>query len=169
MLARPFTVTSFDRHTLPTLRTVYYQRYKNEPSDEKFEAYVKLRADHPGIMSTCAHYMKVLSVEKNKTLFITDHMEYINRIVAAYDFIAIMERMEESAVALAMLLNVPLADVLYLSAKQNGGYDEVSERLVVDGPSVPCIGTFLTLSLSRKRLDLKRDAPTSFPALFPKE
>ena len=48
----------------------------------------------------------------------------MNEILAEYDYIGITERMEESAVALAMLLDLPLGDVLYLNAKQNGGYDE---------------------------------------------
>jgi Galactose-3-O-sulfotransferase len=48
----------------------------------------------------------------------------INNILNEYDFIGITERMEESAVVLMMLLNLKLADILYLRAKTNGGYDD---------------------------------------------
>lgn len=47
-----------------------------------------------------------------------------NEIMNEYDFIALTERMDESMVVLSMLLRVPLRDVLYLSSKQSGGYDD---------------------------------------------
>jgi hypothetical protein len=54
--------------------------------------------------------------------------EIANRILQEYDFLGITERMEESTVALSMVLGVPLADVLYVDAKHNGGYDEGTEN-----------------------------------------
>ena len=39
-------------------------------------------------------------------------------------FKGITERMEESAVALMMLLNLKMSDILFLSAKGKGGYDD---------------------------------------------
>ena len=47
-----------------------------------------------------------------------------NIILNEYNFIGITERMDESAVVLMMLLNLKLSDILYLSAKTNGGYDD---------------------------------------------
>jgi hypothetical protein len=38
--------------------------------------------------------------------------------------VGVTDRMDESAVALAMLLGVPLGDVLFLNAKSSGGYDD---------------------------------------------
>ncbi|KAL7580776.1 hypothetical protein ACA910_001056 [Epithemia clementina (nom. ined.)] len=49
--------------------------------------------------------------------------EMVESILYDYDFVALTERMDESLVVLSMLWNVPLADVLYLSAKQGGSYD----------------------------------------------
>jgi hypothetical protein len=43
--------------------------------------------------------------------------EIINQILADYDFMGTTERMDETAVALAMLLDLPLGDILYLDAK----------------------------------------------------
>jgi len=48
----------------------------------------------------------------------------MNQILKDYNFIAITERMDESLVTLSMLMNVPLADVLYLNAKSSGGFDD---------------------------------------------
>ena len=44
------------------------------------------------------------------------------RIINGYDFLAVNERMEESLVVLAMLAQIPLADVVVFSAKTAGGY-----------------------------------------------
>ena len=45
-----------------------------------------------------------------------------DRIINGYDFLAVNERMEESLVVLAMLAQIPLADVVVFSAKIAGGY-----------------------------------------------
>lgn len=50
--------------------------------------------------------------------------EEIHHLIHNYDFLGISERMEESMVVLAMLLRVPLADVVVLNSKTSGGYDD---------------------------------------------
>eukprot|EP00977_Amphora_coffeiformis_P007788 scaffold1697_cov180-Amphora_coffeaeformis.AAC.24 len=57
----------------------------------------------------------------------SDPVQTANEIIRQHDFIAITERMDESVVALAMLLKVPLADVLYLKAKGKGDYDDAGK------------------------------------------
>ncbi|KAG7345695.1 galactose-3-O-sulfotransferase [Nitzschia inconspicua] len=47
----------------------------------------------------------------------------VNNILDGHDFIAVTERFDESMVALQMILDVPLAEMLYVKAKSNGGYD----------------------------------------------
>jgi len=46
------------------------------------------------------------------------------RIITQYDFVGISERMEETLVALMMLLNLPMSDILHVSVKNSGGYDD---------------------------------------------
>jgi len=41
-----------------------------------------------------------------------------------YDFIALTERMEESAVVMQLLLNLATEDIMYLSSKTSGDYDD---------------------------------------------
>jgi hypothetical protein len=48
----------------------------------------------------------------------------VQQVLNDYDFIGITERMDESAVVLMMLLNLRLADILFLDAKSSGGYDD---------------------------------------------
>lgn len=48
----------------------------------------------------------------------------IYQILQEYDFIALMERMDESLVALQMILGLETTDILYLPAKASGGYDD---------------------------------------------
>jgi hypothetical protein len=50
-------------------------------------------------------------------------LQTIQNILSDYDFVGITERMAESAVALMMLLNLTIPDVLYANAKTSGSYD----------------------------------------------
>ena len=93
-------------------------REKMEPTDKNFQEYLQknVKTFEPGYylqsLST-----KVFNNEKD------DPIDFANKILNEYDFIGITERMDESAVVLMMLLNLSMADVLYMSAKSAGGYD----------------------------------------------
>jgi hypothetical protein len=69
------------------------------------------------------YYLRTLSTNE---VFVSSEtaIDIINKIMADYDFIAVTERMDESVVVLMMLLNLQMADVLYLNAKGNGKYDD---------------------------------------------
>ncbi|KAL3895099.1 MAG: hypothetical protein SGARI_007549 [Bacillariaceae sp.] len=59
--------------------------------------------------------------------------EWIVRdILTSYDFIGVTERLDESLVVMNLLMNgkVPLGDMLYLSAKVHGGYDNLCNFLI---------------------------------------
>jgi hypothetical protein len=47
----------------------------------------------------------------------------LERVMPEFDFIGILERLDESLVLLQLLLGLQVHDVLYLNAKQSGGYD----------------------------------------------
>ena len=49
--------------------------------------------------------------------------DLLHGILDDYDFVGVTERFDESIVAVSLLWKVPLADVLYLSAKRGGSYD----------------------------------------------
>ena len=49
--------------------------------------------------------------------------DLLHGILDDYDFVGVTERFDESIVAVSLLWKVPLADVLYLSAKRSGSYD----------------------------------------------
>ena len=48
----------------------------------------------------------------------------VEQILELYDFIGIVERMHESLIVLKLLLGLEYQDILYLSAKGSGGYDD---------------------------------------------
>jgi len=48
----------------------------------------------------------------------------IRRILHEYDFIGITERLDESLVVLQLILGLDKRDIVYMSAKTSGGYDE---------------------------------------------
>jgi len=74
-----------------------------------------------------------------------DPQRHLNAIFDEFDFIGLTERMDESFVALALLWNLPLGDVLYLSAKTHGGYDGGGGgcHLIPPGVRVPGMQEFL--------------------------
>lgn len=89
-----------------------------EPTDEAFVEFVK----HGG-RGKFTHYFDILSTTKYNHSS-TDPVAAANAILQEYDFIGVTERMDETAVALQMILGLPTASVLYISSKVNGGYDD---------------------------------------------
>ena len=76
------------------------------------------------------YYLKYLSLD----FYTRNHTDEqrvidINQVLSQYDFIAVNERMDESAVALSMLLGIPIADVLYLDAKRKSGFDDGGDQI----------------------------------------
>ena len=69
------------------------------------------------------HYVDYLKLKTFHT-----RTEEIQHLIQNYDFIAVSERMDESLVVLSMILKVPLADVIVLSSKESGGYDDGRSR-----------------------------------------
>ena len=54
---------------------------------------------------------------------LSDIQQHIQKyIINEYDFIAVMERMEESLVVLSLLLNIPIQDVIVMNSKQSNTY-----------------------------------------------
>ena len=79
------------------------------------------------------YYLQTLYTTNKYNRVHTDPITAANTILEDYDFIGISERMDESAVILMMLLDVPMSDVLFLNAKGKGGYDDGGGR--ADGRS----------------------------------
>ncbi|GAX12450.1 hypothetical protein FisN_2Hh284 [Fistulifera solaris] len=69
------------------------------------------------------HYLSWLTLRgyRKATSRVETTLQYI---LDDYDFMGILERLDESVVALQMILNVSLADVLSVSSKLNGGHDD---------------------------------------------
>jgi Sulfotransferase family len=90
-------------------------RGKKEPTDKVFSKFIdKARS---------SYYLSELSSFDYKS---NDPISSANKILDRYDFIGVTERMDESFVVLAMILGVPISDVLYLNAKISGGFDDGS-------------------------------------------
>ncbi|GKY99308.1 hypothetical protein MPSEU_000885900 [Mayamaea pseudoterrestris] len=98
-------------------------RAKSEPTDRNFIAYMTTGP----IDMIHDYYLGSLSLQDYKRGE-TDPVATANHILKEYNFVGITERMDESAIALAMLLNVPIGDLLYLTAKGHGGYDDAGGR-----------------------------------------
>ena len=61
----------------------------------------------------------------------------LERVLSEFDFIGILERLDESLVLLQLLLGLQVRDVLYLNAKQSGGYDPQHNCSVIPKTIMP--------------------------------
>lgn len=92
-------------------------RDKMDPSDKNFKAALRQNVFQD-------YYLQSMAMTRYQP-GTDDSTEFVNNILLDYDFIGITERMDESLVVLSMLLEgVELTDLLYLSAKGSGGYDD---------------------------------------------
>ena len=93
-------------------------RNKVEPSDDEFRRFLFSKSSD----MIQDHYLSFLSDDVYRSES-SNPADTANKILEDMDFIGITERMDESAVALSMLLNVSMSEVLFLKAKGHGGYD----------------------------------------------
>jgi len=98
-----------------------------EPTDENFRDFLLSKRAR-----TNRYYLRMLSLtnetttsptQKNQTKYTRVHRQ-VQEILDGYDFIAITERMDESAVALQLLLGLSTSDILYLDAKSSTPTDK---------------------------------------------
>jgi Galactose-3-O-sulfotransferase len=113
----------------PTQRAISHffhfmvSRKKMEPTDQNFISF--LRDESFPIQDYYYHalYTKdIFNRETHKPTSVANH------ILRTYNFIGITERMDESFVALMMILRLRISDILYLSAKTKGGYDDAGGK-----------------------------------------
>jgi hypothetical protein len=122
-----FTWTNLREPTKRAVSQFFHFQVSREnvsSSDESFKRYLKT-GENSKVQRNL--YLRVLSI-KNVLVFDDTAPSIINAILSEYDFIGITERMDESVVALMMLLNLPMGDILYLDAKGHGGYDDGVHR-----------------------------------------
>jgi len=130
----------------PTTRTIsnfYFFKVMRggvEPTAENF-------IGSTSVKSAPEQYLRMMSPEKYvyRGYSPRSRLRAVNRILDEYDFLAVTERMDESAVALSMLMGIPLADVMYLPSKIHGvSFDIRSEcRQVQPSHVTPKMQEFL--------------------------
>jgi hypothetical protein len=97
-------------------------RHKIEPTDQKFKTF--LRTKDP----IQDYYIRTLYTKDKFDRQSINPITAANTILRSYNFIGITERLDESFVVLMMILKLKIADILYLSAKTKGGYDDAGGR-----------------------------------------
>jgi len=96
-------------------------RLKMEPSDANFKHYMLEMRKYTRNYFLLDMTLKPFQPKRDPNYTI---VEAVRSIVQEYDFIGLVERMDESLVAMKMILGLDMNDILYLSAKRNGGWDE---------------------------------------------
>jgi hypothetical protein len=109
----------------PTTRVVsqfFYhlsEKSKEEPTDEVFRTYLNKSMLEPSLIHH--HYLGQISLTSINYNDPSNYTAQANQMFHDMNFIAVTERMDDSLVVLSMLLNVSLADVLYLKSNKAAG------------------------------------------------
>ena len=113
----------------PTTRVVsqfFYELSENwyrPPSDDNFKAYLLSPHEDPTLIRN--HYIGRFAAQKvNFTAEAVAQMDVpgtVQSIFENMDFVAVMERMDESLVAMSLLFNIDLGDLLYLKGNKVAG------------------------------------------------
>jgi Galactose-3-O-sulfotransferase len=109
----------------PTQRVIsqffYYLSEENpiEPTDANFEDYLQRGTQRGSLIKN--HYLGQLSRTCLRNQTVADYGKSAQALFDDIQFIGITERMDESIVALSMILNVSLGDVLYLKNNKAAG------------------------------------------------
>ena len=91
---------------------------KMSPSRQSFQSY----HEYNPLMHE--YYLQFMSTDRAYKMERDDYIQSVAKIMSDYDFIGITERMHESLVALQLVLNLTTSDILFLSAKTSGGWDD---------------------------------------------
>jgi hypothetical protein len=91
-------------------------RAKKEPHDSNMKQYLlKMKSKR-------RNYVQEMSPDGG--FVIKNNTSTVEKILDLYDYIGIVERFDESLIVLKLLLDLEYQDILYLSAKASGGYDD---------------------------------------------
>mmetsp|Transcript_32076 Transcript_32076/g.78130 ORF Transcript_32076/g.78130 Transcript_32076/m.78130 type:complete len:367 (-) Transcript_32076:43-1143(-) len=84
----------------------------------RLKGYQTMQLHHdPQIKNQLWRDVDIFPIEDQLVEFVDDE------VLEKYDFLGVVERMDESLAVLSILLDVTAEDVIVLSAKQSGGYD----------------------------------------------
>lgn len=103
-----------------------------DPAKRAISEFFHYQVSRRGVSPTDGNFVKFLETISNFELqYLStvdtknrDPVEIANRILNEYNFIMVTERMDESAVALQLLLGLDTSAILYLSSELSGGYDD---------------------------------------------
>eukprot|EP00529_Nitzschia_sp_RCC80_P019598 CAMPEP_0113492344 /NCGR_PEP_ID=MMETSP0014_2-20120614/28025_1 /TAXON_ID=2857 /ORGANISM="Nitzschia sp." /LENGTH=429 /DNA_ID=CAMNT_0000386167 /DNA_START=950 /DNA_END=2235 /DNA_ORIENTATION=+ /assembly_acc=CAM_ASM_000159 len=88
----------------------------------RLKGYQTMQLHHdPQIKNQLWRDVDIFPIEDQLVEFVDDE------VLEKYDFLGVVERMDESLAVLSILLDVTAEDVIVLSAKQSGGYDATRE------------------------------------------
>mmetsp|Transcript_41990 Transcript_41990/g.98377 ORF Transcript_41990/g.98377 Transcript_41990/m.98377 type:complete len:555 (-) Transcript_41990:2458-4122(-) len=138
--SQSFLLTSLRDPTARAISRVFFTRisaHGNKPSDNNIIRYLNDDRDPqrgtvgPGTGGFQMFYLSTAVIEKwihynkqNEEMVVYPALlrAYVKNIVDSYDFIVVVERMDESLVALQLLMGLDPTDILYANAKTAGSY-----------------------------------------------
>jgi len=110
----------------------------NEPTDEYIRGQLRYAPGGSGDGGFMARYVSTSTVpasfwtaeQPQRVQNPAKLQRWVREMLSEYDFVGVVERMDESLVALRLLLRLNASDIAYVSAKQHGGFDDLCRRIV---------------------------------------
>jgi len=78
--------------------------------------------------------------------------ECISNLLHHYDFIGLIERQEESLLVLKFLLGLQMEDILFLSSKQSGGFDDKGMKSIKNNKPSPVVRKYLNTRFKQQNM-----------------
>jgi hypothetical protein len=92
--------------------------HRQEPTDANFEAHLWSQLARNDLLQDVSLY----PIHEIKGGPSVNYTQVVEDVIQGYDFIALLERFDESMVALKMLLNLDFEDILYVQERSEGTF-----------------------------------------------
>jgi hypothetical protein len=101
-------------------------RHGMEPTDSNLlQALLKLKSFQTRFLAPWSRKNQIMEWDnRNDNTTLESRVEVVAQIVERYDFLGIVERMEESLAVMKLLWELETSDLIVLAAKRAGGFDD---------------------------------------------
>lgn len=129
------------------MSSVYYHYVSFHPSKSPKDAFIlqKLRETNPNYILDYTADRQLIANVSNTSVYISELFETIEHTVSSYQFLFVVDRLDESLLVWSWLTKLPWTDLITMSSKRQGSWYLSGKRCVsLAGASItPAISSFL--------------------------
>ncbi len=102
--------------------------YRNEPNDANFRHHLLTRLHTSDLLQDLSVHLINGTITSDAKTNLHYYPKVVQDVLQEYDFIAILERFDESLVALKMILNLDFEEILYVKDRSEGSFSNGDKR-----------------------------------------